>query len=106
MYIMNLNSTFQLSIYFASLLSFVLTFIGCFIIIKTSVKFKYALSNQKRLSNLNIVPLGGIAMATSFFISVRFLGEADSNIQSIALFALGVSILGIIDDFKNLNWKL
>ncbi len=103
---MNLDNTFQLSIYFASLLSFVLTFIGCFIIIKTSIKFKYQLSNQKRLSNLNIVPLGGIAMATSFFISVRFLGEADSNIQSIALFALGVSILGIIDDFKNLNWKL
>tara|TARA_B100001996_G_scaffold90733_1_gene67439 strand:- start:394 stop:1431 length:1038 start_codon:yes stop_codon:yes gene_type:complete len=103
---MNLNNTFQLSIYFASLLSFLLTFLGCFIIIKTSNKFKYQNSNQKRLSNLNIVPLGGIAMATSFFISVRFLGEADSNIQYIALFALGVSVLGIIDDFKNLNWKL
>jgi UDP-GlcNAc:undecaprenyl-phosphate GlcNAc-1-phosphate transferase len=37
---------------------------------------------------------------------VRLLGEADSNIQYIALFALGVSVLGIIDDFKNLNWKL
>jgi len=103
---MNLNNTFQLSIYFASLLSFLLTFLGCFIIIKTSNKFQYQNINQKRLSNLNIVPLGGIAMATSFFISVRFLGEADSNIQYIALFALGVSVLGIIDDFKNLNWKL
>ncbi len=103
---MNFNNTFQLSIYFASILSFVITYLGCFIIIKTSNKFEYQNSNQKRLSNLNIAPLGGIAMATSFFISVRFLGEADSNIQYIALFALGVSILGIIDDFKNLNWKL
>ena len=103
---MNLNNTFQLSIYLASLLSFLLTFLGCFIIVKTSNKFEYQNSNQKRLSNLNIVPLGGIAMATSFFISVRFLGEADSNIQYIAFFALGVSVLGIIDDFKNLNWKL
>tara|TARA_B100000900_G_scaffold369531_1_gene347450 strand:+ start:1359 stop:2396 length:1038 start_codon:yes stop_codon:yes gene_type:complete len=102
----NFNNTFQLSIYFASILSFVITYLGCFIIIKTSNKFEYQNSNQKRLSNLNIAPLGGIAMATSFFISVRFLGEADSNIQYIALFALGVSILGIIDDFKNLNWKL
>ena len=103
---MNLNNTFQRSIYLASLLSFLLTFLGCFIIVKTSNKFEYQNSNQKRLSNLNIVPLGGIAMATSFFISVRFLGEADSNIQYIAFFALGVSVLGIIDDFKNLNWKL
>ena len=103
---MNFNNTFQLSIYLASLLSFLLTFLGCFIIIRTNNKFEYQNSNQKRLSNLNIVPLGGIAMASSFFISVRFLGEADSNIQYIALFALGVSALGIIDDFKNLNWKL
>ena len=103
---MNFNNTFQLSIYFASLLSFLLTFLGCFIIIRTSNKFEYQNSNQKRLSSLNIAPLGGIAMASSFFISVRFLGEADSNIQYIALFALGVSVLGIIDDFKNLNWKL
>jgi UDP-GlcNAc:undecaprenyl-phosphate GlcNAc-1-phosphate transferase len=103
---MNFNNTFQLSIYIASILSFVITYLGCFIIIKTNNKFEYQSSNQKRLSNLNIAPLGGIAMATSFFISVRLLGEADSNIQYIALFALGVSVLGIIDDFKNLNWKL
>ena len=64
---MNFNNTFQLSIYFASILSFLITFLGCFIIIKTNNKFEYQNSNQKRLSNLNIVPLGGIAMATSFF---------------------------------------
>lgn len=100
---MNFDYTFQLSIYFASILSFLLTFIGCFIIIKANNQFKYQNSNQKRLSNLNIIPLGGIAMAISFFICVRFLGEADSSIQYIALFALGVSILGIVDDFRNLN---
>ena len=45
-------------------------------------------------------------MAISFFISVRLLGEADSNIVSISVFALAISILGVVDDFLNLNWKL
>ena len=55
---------------------------------------------------MNIAPLGGVGMALSFFISVRLLGEAESSIVSISVFALAISILGFVDDFLNLNWKM
>ena len=103
---MNSVETFQLSIYGASVISFLISYSFCYTIIKLNKSYKFKKNDQKRLSNLNIVPLGGVAMATSFFVSVRFLGQADSNIVFISIFALGVSILGVIDDFKNLNWKL
>jgi UDP-GlcNAc:undecaprenyl-phosphate GlcNAc-1-phosphate transferase len=61
---------------------------------------------QKRLNSLNIVPLGGIAMATSFFICVRLLGEAGSEFVYISMFAFAIAIIGVIDDFFNLNWKV
>ena len=103
---MNSIETFQLSIYGASTLSFLISYSLCYTIIKLNKSYKFKKNDQKRLSNLNIVPLGGVAMATSFFVSVRFLGQADTNIAYISIFALGVSILGVIDDFNNLNWKL
>ena len=103
---MNSIETFQLSIYEASILSFLISYMLCYLIIKLNKSYKFEKDNQKRLSNLNIVPLGGVAMATGFFVSVRFLGQADSNIVYISIFALGVSILGVVDDFKNLNWQL
>ena len=103
---MNLLSDFQVSIYTASATAFVISSILCFSIIKYNKNFITKSNNQKRLNTLNIVPLGGVAMAISFFISVRLLGEADSNIVSISVFALAISILGVVDDFLNLNWKL
>ena len=45
-------------------------------------------------------------MAISFFISVRLLGEADPEIVNISIFALAISLLGVLDDFFDLNWKL
>ena len=103
---MNLLSDFQVSIYTASATAFIISSILCFSIIKYNKNFITKANNQKRLNTLNIVPLGGVAMAISFFISVRLLGEADSNIVSISVFALAISILGVVDDFLNLNWKL
>ena len=103
---MNLLSDFQVSIYTASATAFIISSILCFSIIKYNKNFITKPNNQKRLNKLNIVPLGGVAMAISFFISVRLLGEADSNIVSISVFALAISILGVVDDFLNLNWKL
>ena len=103
---MNLLSDFQVSIYTASAIAFIISSILCFSIIKYNKNFITKSNNQKRLNTLNIVPLGGVAMAISFFISVRLLGEADSNIVSISVFALAISILGVVDDFLNLNWKL
>ena len=103
---MNLLEDFQLSIYLASILAFLLSMVLCNLVIKVNKNFKIRENKQQRLSNLNIVPLGGIAMAISFFLSVRLLGEADPKMVTISVFALAISILGVIDDFLNLNWKI
>ena len=102
---MNLFEDFQLSIYLASVFAFILSAILCNIVIKINKNFKNKENKQKRLSNLNIVPLGGVAMAISFFISVRLIGQADPKMITVSVFALAISILGVIDDFLNLSWK-
>ena len=103
---MNLFNDFQVSVYVASISSFLITAILCFLLIKYISNFAKAKNTQKRLNDFNIVPLGGVAMAISFFISVRLLGEADPEIVNISIFALAISLLGVLDDFFNLNWKL
>jgi len=102
----NLLEDFQLSIYLASILAFLLSVILCKLIIKVNKNFKTKDNQQRRLVNLNIVPLGGVAMAISFFVSVRLIGEADPKMVTISVFALAISILGVIDDFLNLSWKI
>lgn len=103
---MNLSNDFQVSVYVASISSFLITVILCFLLIKYISNFAKSKNTQKRLNNFNIVPLGGVAMAISFFISVRLLGEADPEIVNISIFALAISLLGVLDDFFNLNWKI
>ena len=103
---MNLYNDFQVSVYVASISSFLITAILCFLLIKYISNFSKSKNTQKRLNNFNIVPLGGVAMAISFFISVRLLGEADPEIVNISIFALAISLLGVLDDFFDLNWKL
>ena len=103
---MNLLNDFQVSIYVASIVAFVLSTLFCFFIIRINKNFNSKSNDQKRLNSLNIVPLGGVAMALSFFISVRLLGQADSNVVNVSIFALAISILGVVDDFLNLNWKM
>ena len=60
---------------------------------------------EKRLSNKNISPFGGIATSVAFFISTIFLGKADQDFITIGLCAVIISILGILDDIFNLDWK-
>ena len=103
---MNLLNDFQVSVYIASFVAFTLSTLFCFLILSINKNFISKSKNQKRLSNLNIAPLGGVGMALSFFISVRLLGEAESSIVSISVFALAISILGFADDILNLNWKM
>ena len=103
---MNLLNGFQVSVYVASFVAFLLSSLLCFAVLKLNKNFNTKTKNQTRLNSLNIIPLGGVAMAISFFISVRLLGEADAEIVSISFFAVAISILGVIDDFLNLNWKL
>ena len=96
----------QLPVISASIISFLVSFLICLIFVKINTNFRTNKKNQKRLNSLNIVPLGGVGMAASFFISVRLLGEAGSEFVYISIFALAIAIIGVVDDFLNLNWKV
>ena len=61
--------------------------------------------SEKRLSNKNISPFGGIATSVAFFISTILLGKADQDFITIGLCAVIISIIGILDDIFNLDWK-
>ena len=99
-------NNFQIPVIASSIISFLISFIICLIFIKINSNFRVKDNSQIRLNSLNIIPLGGIAMATSFFISVRLLGQAGSEFVYISIFALAIAIIGVIDDFLNLNWKV
>ena len=99
----------QLNIYNVAILSIALSGIFNWIILYITKKYNFkksSLLNEKRLVNKNTPPLGGVASAAAFFISVNFLGDADYNFIIIGAFSLLISILGTIDDFFNLTWKI
>ena len=99
----------QLNIYYVAILSIALSAIFNWIILYITKKYSFkksSLLNEKRLVNKNTPPLGGVASASAFFISVNFLGDADYNFIIIGAFSLLISILGSIDDFFNLSWKI
>ena len=99
----------QLNIYYVAILSIVLSGVFNWIILYITKKYSFkksSLLNEKRLVNKNTPPLGGVASAAAFFISVNFLGDADYNFIIIGAFSLLISILGSIDDFFNLSWKI
>jgi UDP-GlcNAc:undecaprenyl-phosphate GlcNAc-1-phosphate transferase len=99
----------QLNIYYVAILSLVLSGVFNWIILYITKKYSFkksSLLNEKRLVNKNTPPLGGVASAAAFFVSVNFLGDADYNFIIIGGFSLLISILGSIDDFFNLSWKI
>ncbi len=99
----------QLNIYYVATLSIALSGIFNWIILYITKKYSFKKSfliNEKRLVNKNTPPLGGVASAAAFFISVYFLGDADYNFIIIGAFSLLISILGSVDDFFNLSWKI
>ena len=99
----------QLNIYYVAILSMALSGVCNWIILYITKKYNFkksSLLNEKRLVNKNTPPLGGVASAAAFFISVNFLGDADYNFIIIGGFSLLISILGSIDDFFNLSWKI
>ena len=99
----------QLNIYYVAFLSIALSGVFNWIILYITKKYNFkksSLLNEKRLVNKNTPPLGGVASAAAFFISVNFLGDADYNFIIIGGFSLLISILGSIDDFFNLSWKI
>ena len=99
----------QLNIYNTAILSFVLSGLLNWIILYATKSIKFEKSsdkNEERLVDKNIPPLGGVANAIAFFTGVSFLGEADYNFALIGLFAILLSLVGAVDDFFNLEWKV
>lgn len=62
--------------------------------------------NQKRLSSLKVPTYGGISMSLAFLVSTRLLGKVDFEIMQIAFYAVLITIIGLLDDRYNLNWKI
>jgi len=99
----------QLNIYNTAVLSFILSGLFNWIILYASKSIKFKKSSdkiEKRLVNKNIPPLGGVATAIAFFIGVNFLGEVDYNFALVGIFAILLSLVGAVDDFFNLKWKI
>ena len=99
----------QLNIYNTAILSFVISGLLNWIILygTKSIEFKKSSDKaEKRLVNKNIPPLGGVATAIAFFIGISFLGDVDYNFALIGLFAILLSLVGAVDDFFNLEWKI
>ena len=99
----------QLNIYNVAILSFALSGLLNWFIVNLTKSFQFKKSkdnNEQRLVNENIPPLDGVATATAFFIGVSFLGEADYTFVQIGFFALLISLVGVVDDLFNINWKI
>ena len=100
-------NNFQINIYFSALSAVGLSIIFNYLIFTFTRNRNYQNNTEEvRLSKRNVPPLGGIAIALSFLLSVRLLGQADSNFITIGLFGVAIALLGAFDDFFNLNWKI
>lgn len=66
---------------------------------------KKTFKSEKRLNNKNISPFGGIATSIAFFIATIFLGRAEQEFITIGICAVIISIIGLLDDIYNLDWK-
>ena len=100
-------NNFQINIYFSAFSAIGLSIIFNYLIFSFTRNRNYQNNSEEvRLSKRNVPPLGGIAIALSFLLSVRLLGQADSNFITIGLFGVAIALLGAFDDFFNLNWKI
>ncbi len=100
-------NNFQINIYLSAIFALDLSIIFNYLIFTITKNRNYQNNTEEvRLSKRNVPPLGGIAIALTFLISVRLLGEAGSNFVTIGLFGVAISLLGAFDDFFNLNWKI
>jgi len=101
-----MRSDFQLSIYLALFVAISISFFLNFASLRfIKNNFSKSKKNEKRLSSKNIPTFGGIAMSVSFFASTRLLGEVESEILQLAFFAIFITLIGLLDDIYNLNWK-
>ena len=98
-------SFFQLPILYAVTLAFIISIFLNRVVIGFARNYKKNNKNEKRLSNKNIPPYGGVATSFAFFIATIFLGRAEPAFITIGICALIISIIGIIDDKYTLGWK-
>ena len=97
----------QLPIIFAVLMSATLSALLNKIFMHYTKEFKKEnTKSEKRLNNKNISPFGGVATSIAFFIATIFLGRADQDFITIGICAVIISIVGLIDDIFNLDWKI
>ena len=100
-------SNIQINIYFTAFIALALSIVFNYLIFTFTKNTNYQKNNNEiRLSRRNVPPLGGIAIALSFLLSVRLLGQTESDFITIALFGVLIAIIGSFDDFYNLNWKI
>src|SRR6056300_1125529 len=99
----------QLDIYNTAIISFIISVFLNRIVLYAAKYIEFKKSSdqiEKRLVDKNIPPLGGVATSIAFFAGVSFLGEADYNFTLIGISAILLSIVGAVDDFFNLKWKI
>ena len=96
----------QLSVTIAALLAIALSALLNKTFLHFTKQFKKKnTKSEKRLSNKNISPFGGIATSIAFLTTTLFLGRADQDFIIIGICAVIMSIIGLLDDILNLDWK-
>ena len=97
---------FQLPIIYAIFFAFTFSILVNGILMRLTRNYKKKNERiEKRLSNRNISPYGGIATSFAFFVTTIFLGKAEQDFLTIGVCAVAISIIGLIDDIYNLEWK-
>lgn len=60
--------------------------------------------SERRLSNKDIPPFGGLSMSITFLLATRLLGEASPEIRIISIGCVAIALVGLFDDLFNLDW--
>jgi len=60
--------------------------------------------SERRLSDKNIPPFGGLSMSITFLLATRLLGEASPEIKIISVGCVAIALVGLFDDLFNLEW--
>ena len=59
---------------------------------------------ERRLSDKDIPPFGGLSMSITFLLATRLLGEASPEIKTISVGCVAIALVGLFDDLFNLEW--
>ena len=60
--------------------------------------------SERRLSDKDIPPFGGLSMSITFLLATRLLGEASQEIRIISIGCVAIALVGLFDDLFNLDW--